>query len=294
MDPGTHARSAQHRGHERADRHGPARADRHAGPPAGQAASSPQHFLDEVVEHGAEACNYLLAVDVEMNTVDGYAMSSWERGYGDFEMVPDLATLRPIPWHEKTALCLADLRWGAEEPVVASPRQILRAQLERLAERGLEAFAGTELEFIVFKRHLRGGVREGLPRPQAGQPVQRRLLAAGHGAGRAADRPHPARDDAGRARGRELQGRVQRRPARDQLPLRAGAADRRRARRSTRPARRRSPRRRSRRSRSWPSTTSARARSCHIHMSLRHGSRCSTTTGPSSASSPASSPACAS
>src|SRR3954470_12075305 len=108
-----------------------------------------QHFLDSVVEHGAEACNYLLAVDVEMNTVPGYEMSSWERGYGDFEMVPDLSTLRMIPWHEKTALCLADLRWGSEEPVVASPRQILRRQLERLGERNLEAFAGTELEFII-------------------------------------------------------------------------------------------------------------------------------------------------
>ena len=58
------------------------------------------HFLDEVAEHGAEGCNYLLAVDVDMNTVDGYAMSSWERGYGDFEMRPDMDTLRPIPWHE--------------------------------------------------------------------------------------------------------------------------------------------------------------------------------------------------
>src|SRR3954471_11721163 len=110
-----------------------------------------QHFLETVLAHGAEACNYLLAVDVEMNTVGGYAMSSWERGYGDFEMVPDLGTLRRIPWHEKTALCLADLRWGSEEPVAASPRQILRRQLARLAERGLEAFAATELEFIVFK-----------------------------------------------------------------------------------------------------------------------------------------------
>ena len=70
-----------------------------------------RHFLDSVVEHGAEACNYLLAVDVEMNTVDGYAISSWERGYGDFAMVPDLGTLRAVPWHEKTALCLADLAW---------------------------------------------------------------------------------------------------------------------------------------------------------------------------------------
>jgi glutamine synthetase len=110
-----------------------------------------RHFLDSVVEHSAEACNYLLAVDVEMNTVDGYAISSWERGYGDFAMVPDLSTLRPVPWHEKTALCLADLAWEDGGPVVESPRQILRRQLERLEQRGLRAFAATELEFIVFK-----------------------------------------------------------------------------------------------------------------------------------------------
>jgi glutamine synthetase len=109
------------------------------------------HFLEAVAEHGAEACNYLLAVDVEMNTVQGYAMSSWERGYGDFEMTPDLSTLRRVPWHEGTALCLADLHWGDHSPVVASPRQILRRQVERLAERGIEAFAATELEFIVFR-----------------------------------------------------------------------------------------------------------------------------------------------
>jgi glutamine synthetase len=109
------------------------------------------HFLDAVVEHGAEACNYLLAVDVEMNTVPGYAMSSWERGYGDFEMRPDLDTLRLVPWHEGTALCLADLAWADHTPVVASPRQILRRQCDRLAERGLHAIGATELEFIVFK-----------------------------------------------------------------------------------------------------------------------------------------------
>jgi glutamine synthetase len=112
---------------------------------------SAQHFLDSVVEHGAEACNYLLAVDVEMNTVPGYQMSSWERGYGDFEMQPDFSTLRSIPWHEGTALCIADLAWGDGKPVVASPRQILSGQLERLAERGLQATAATELEFILFK-----------------------------------------------------------------------------------------------------------------------------------------------
>ncbi len=110
-----------------------------------------RHFLDEVLEHGAEGCNYLLAVDVDMDTVDGYAMSSWERGYGDFEMKPDLDTLRPIPWHEGTVLVMADLQWEDGREVVASPRQILRRQLARLAERGLTAMAGTELEFIVFR-----------------------------------------------------------------------------------------------------------------------------------------------
>jgi glutamine synthetase len=108
-------------------------------------------FLDEVVEHGAEACNYLLAVDVEMNTVSGYAMSSWDRGYGDFVMAPDFATLRAVPWLEGTALCLADLRWEDGSDVVASPRQVLRRQLDRLAERGWTANAGSELEFILFE-----------------------------------------------------------------------------------------------------------------------------------------------
>ncbi len=108
------------------------------------------HFLQEVAENGAEGCNYLLAVDVDMDTVDGYEMASWDRGYGDFEMKPDLDTLRPIPWHEGTVLVMGDLQWSDGRPVVASPRQILKRQLERLAERGLIANAGTELEFIVF------------------------------------------------------------------------------------------------------------------------------------------------
>jgi glutamine synthetase len=108
-------------------------------------------FVDEVVAHGAEACNYLLAVDVEMNTVDGYAMSSWTRGYGDFVMAPDLDTLMAVPWLPRTALCLVDLQWQDGADVVASPRQVLRRQLARLAERGWTANAGSELEFILFE-----------------------------------------------------------------------------------------------------------------------------------------------
>ncbi|HEV3284390.1 MAG TPA: glutamine synthetase family protein [Solirubrobacteraceae bacterium] len=109
------------------------------------------HFLNEVVEHGAEGCNYLLAVDVDMNTVDGYAMSSWEGGYGDMLLVPDLTTLRRVPWQEGTAICLADVAWLDGSDVLASPRQVLRRQLARLAERGWTANAGTELEFLVFR-----------------------------------------------------------------------------------------------------------------------------------------------
>lgn len=108
-------------------------------------------FLDEVMEHGTEGCNYLLAVDTDMNTVDGFEMSSWDRGYGDFAMRPDLSTLRRVPWNEATAMVIADLAWEDGSPVVAAPRQILRRQLERLAALGLTAHVGTELEFIVFK-----------------------------------------------------------------------------------------------------------------------------------------------
>ncbi|MET9689158.1 glutamine synthetase family protein [Streptomyces sp. NPDC006514] len=110
-----------------------------------------QFFLDEVLEHGTEGCNYLLAVDTDMNTVDGYEMSSWDRGYGDFAMHPDLATLRRIPWNPGSAFLLADLAWNDGSPVVAAPRQILRRQLERLAEAGYTAMVGTELEFMVFQ-----------------------------------------------------------------------------------------------------------------------------------------------
>ena len=118
-------------------------------------------FLEEVAEHGAEGCNYLLAVDVEMNTVEGYAMSSWETGYGDFVLKPDFDTLRMVPWHEATAMCMADLAWHDDSEVTASPRQILRHQLERLEERGWTALAATELEFILFRDTYEAAWRKG-------------------------------------------------------------------------------------------------------------------------------------
>jgi glutamine synthetase len=120
-----------------------------------------RYFMDEVAEHGTEGCNYLLAVDVEMNTVSGYAMSSWERGYGDLLMHPDFSTLRLVPWHPATAMVLCDVEWLDGSPVPASPRQILRRQLERLDDLGFDAYAATELELLIFndsyeEAHKRG------------------------------------------------------------------------------------------------------------------------------------------
>lgn len=108
-------------------------------------------FADRVVEAGAECCNYLLAVDVDMNTVAGYAMAGWDSGYGDMVMKPDLATLRRVPWLPGSALVLADLFWHDGRPVEAAPRRVLTRQLDRLRQRGLRADVATELEFLVFE-----------------------------------------------------------------------------------------------------------------------------------------------
>jgi glutamine synthetase len=118
-------------------------------------------FRDEVLPHGAEACNYLLSVDVDMNTVDGYAMSSWEQGYGDMVLKPDASTLRRIPWIPGSALIMADLVWENGDGVAQAPRDILARQRDRLAERGLVAYSGTELEFIVFDDSYRDAWAKG-------------------------------------------------------------------------------------------------------------------------------------
>ncbi|BBX74312.1 glutamine synthetase [Mycobacterium shinjukuense] len=116
---------------------------------------SGRFFVDEVAGHGAECCSYLLAVDADLNTVPGYVMSSWDTGYGDMVMMPDLGTLRRIPWLPGTALVLADLGWADGSAVTVAPRAILRRQLDRLHERGLAADVATELEFLVFDEPYR-------------------------------------------------------------------------------------------------------------------------------------------
>ncbi len=142
--------------------------------------ASARLFMEDLAEHGAEACNYLLAVDVENNTVDGYAISSWERGYGDMALIPDMDTLRVIPWLPGTAMVTADLQWLDGAPVEESPRQILRKQIQRLADLGLVPFVGTELEFIVFENSYRdawGRKYEGLT-PASDYNIDYALMAS--------------------------------------------------------------------------------------------------------------------
>jgi glutamine synthetase len=110
-----------------------------------------EYFLEEAASHGVEGCDYLLALDMEMEPVPGYEMANWEEGYGDFGIAPDMATLRRIPWLDRTALVLADVVNHDGSPVVASPRQILIAQYERAAEMGYTPYFASELEFYLYK-----------------------------------------------------------------------------------------------------------------------------------------------
>jgi glutamine synthetase len=110
-----------------------------------------EYFLEDVLEHGIEGCNYLLALDMEMDPVPGYEMANWEGGYGDFAIVPDMATLRRIPWLDRTALVLCDVANHDGSAVVASPRQVLIAQYERAAEMGFRPMMASELEFYLYK-----------------------------------------------------------------------------------------------------------------------------------------------
>jgi glutamine synthetase len=111
-----------------------------------------EFFVEETeADHPVEGCNYLLALEMEMDPVPGYEIASWEQGYGDFAIRPDLATLRRIPWLEATALVLGDVQWHDGSPVQPSPRQVLRAQIERAAKLGFTPMMGSELEFYLLK-----------------------------------------------------------------------------------------------------------------------------------------------
>ncbi len=108
-------------------------------------------FFVESAWEETHGCNYLLATDLEMFTVEGYKAASWAKGYGDYVMRPDLSTLRLVPWLEGTALVLCDVFDHHGEPVAHGPRTLLKRQIERLDALGLKAMVGTELEFFLFR-----------------------------------------------------------------------------------------------------------------------------------------------
>ncbi len=110
-----------------------------------------QYFVDGAWQE-THCCNYLLATDLEMATPDGYASTSWESGYGDYVMKPDLDTLRPVPWLEGTAMVLCDVLDHHGNDVTHSPRAVLKRQLARLADMGMDAMMATELEFFLFEK----------------------------------------------------------------------------------------------------------------------------------------------
>ena len=111
------------------------------------------YFLEEILgEEGLHACLYLVTVDMDMEPLPGYSYANWDTGYGDFKMVPDLATLRLVPWLEKTAIVICDLHAEhGDDPVDVSPRQVLKRQVARAKEMGYSFGAATELEFYLFK-----------------------------------------------------------------------------------------------------------------------------------------------
>ena len=117
-------------------------------------------FVDDTLDHGIEACNYLIATDVEMNVLPDYRFANWEAGYGDMRCVPDFDTLRMIPWLEKTALVICDLV-DDSGPISVSPRQILKRQLERAAAMGFTVKMGAELEFFLFRESFESAAAKG-------------------------------------------------------------------------------------------------------------------------------------
>ncbi len=112
---------------------------------------TPDFFMARVAERGIEVCDYLLAVDVDMTPLPGYRFAAWDTGYGDMVVHPDFATARRIPWLPGTAVVIGDLTDAAGTPVEVSPRQILRHQIARAAERGFHVLSATELEFFLFR-----------------------------------------------------------------------------------------------------------------------------------------------
>ena len=181
-------------------------------------------FVEDIAAHGAECCNYLLAVDVDMNTVDGYAMSSWEAGYGDMVMTPDFSTLRLLPWLPGTALVMADLGWHDGSPVGPGAAQHPARASSTGSPSGAWARSRppNSSSWCSTTPTARRG-RSRLPRPDAGHRLQHRLRDAGLDPDGAAAARHPPRHGGRGPVLRGRQGRMQPRPAGDRVPLRRRA-----------------------------------------------------------------------
>ena len=221
--------------------------------------------------HGTEGCNYLLAVDVDMNTVDGYAISSWERGYGDMMFDLDLDHAAAHPGAARTrrrssATCPGSTAAARSRQ---SPRSVLKPQVDAAAELGYAAFAGTELEFILFEESYEQRLGPALPRADRRQPLQRRLLDPRRQQGRAGAARDPQRDVRRRHERGVGQGRVQLRPARDRLPLRRRRCAPATTTRSTRPAAKEIAARHGQSLTFMAKFDEREGNSCHIHLSLR-------------------------
>jgi len=119
------------------------------------------YFLKSVARHGTHGCNYLLTVNLDMDPLDGFAVANWESGFGDFELRPDLDTLRLLPWQPGSALVICDLCRDDGSPVAEAPRSVLRVQLERLRRLGLTCQCATELEFYLFNQTFESAAASG-------------------------------------------------------------------------------------------------------------------------------------
>jgi glutamine synthetase len=124
-----------------------------------------RYFVDDIAEHGLHACDYLLACDIDMDPVPGYAFTSWAKGYGDFHPVPDFETLRVASWLDKTAMVICDVKYtDRDELVPLAPRSMLRRQVERAAKVGYTAMGASELELYVFNDSYETAAEKGFIR----------------------------------------------------------------------------------------------------------------------------------
>src|SRR5581483_5605106 len=121
-------------------------------------------FFAETASKGTHACVYLFTVDMEMNPLPGFELTSWEKGYGDFHMAPDFSTIRVLPWLEKSALIVCDALDEHGKPIEVAPRTILKRQIERARVKGFLVKTASELEFYLFKETFESARQKGYQR----------------------------------------------------------------------------------------------------------------------------------